>query len=124
MRLLLDTQIFLWWMAGSRQLSRALRDAIAAPDNQVYLSVASAWEIEIKRAIGKLRAPPDIAAVLDDSGFDLLPIELRHIASLARLPHHHRDPFDRMLIAQAAAEGMALASADDVFRRYGIAPWG
>ncbi|MGH7087378.1 MAG: type II toxin-antitoxin system VapC family toxin [Stellaceae bacterium] len=122
MRLLLDTQIFLWWASDSPRLSPALRDAIAADETDVFVSIASAWEIEIKRAIGKLWAPSDFRAALEMAVFTLLPIELRHIEALVTLPLHHRDPFDRMLIAQASVEGMALASADDAFRRYGIVP--
>ena len=122
MRLLLDTQAFLWWMAGSSRLSAPAREAIGDRANTVHFSIASGWEIEIKRAIGKLRAPHDLAAAVKTEGFDLLPIELRHVAALAGLPPHLRDPFDRMLLAQSQVEGLRLVSADGVFRRYGISP--
>jgi len=122
LRLLIDTQAFLWWMAGAPRLSASAREAIGDPANAVHFSIASAWEIEIKRAIGKLRAPHDLAAAIKTEGFDLLPVELSHIAALAGLPAHHRDPFDRMLLAQAQVEGLRLVSADTVFRRYGVAP--
>ncbi|HKT19081.1 MAG TPA: type II toxin-antitoxin system VapC family toxin [Stellaceae bacterium] len=119
MKLLLDTQAFLWWMSNSPRLSRAAEEAISDPANQVLFSVASAWEISIKRALGKLKAPEDLAGAIEAESFDLLGIELSHIAALDHLEHHHRDPFDRMLIVQSFVERATLVSGDAVFQRYG-----
>jgi PIN domain nuclease of toxin-antitoxin system len=105
---------------ASPRLSDRARDAIAEPRNQVHVSVATAWEIAIKRSIGRLRMPEDIAADLAAEAFELLPIELTHVAALERLPHHHRDPFDRMLVAQASVERMRLVSGDADIARYGV----
>lgn len=119
MRLLLDTQAFLWWMADSPRLSTTAREAIAAPDNQVLFSVASAWEISIKRSLGRLRAPQNLGEALETQSFDLLGITLAHIDALGRMDHHHRDPFDRMLVAQATVEHARLVSNDRIFGQYG-----
>lgn len=121
MRLLLDTQAFLWWMSSSSRLSRGAEEAISDPGNQVLFSVASAWEISIKRALGKLKAPEDLAGAIEAEAFDLLGIELSHIEALDHLEHHHRDPFDRMLIAQSLVERTTLVTSDPVFQRYGAA---
>jgi PIN domain nuclease of toxin-antitoxin system len=118
--LLLDTHALLWWLMASPRLSDRARDAIAEPRNQVHVSIATAWEIAIKRSIGRLRVTEDITADLAADAFELLSIELAHIAALERLPHHHRDPFDRMLVAQAMAEGMRLVSGDANIARYGV----
>jgi PIN domain nuclease of toxin-antitoxin system len=119
LKLLLDTQAFLWWMSGSSRLSRGAREAISDSGNQVLFSVASAWEIAIKRSLGKLRAPENIAGAIEAESFDLLGIDLSHIEALDRLEHHHRDPFDRILIAQALVERATLVSGDAIFERYG-----
>jgi PIN domain nuclease of toxin-antitoxin system len=119
--LLLDTHALLWWLMASPRLSDRARDAIAEPRNQVHVSIATAWEIAIKRSIGRLRVTEDITADLAADAFELLSIELAHIAALERLPHHHRDPFDRMLVAQATVEGMRLVSGDANIARYGVA---
>jgi PIN domain nuclease of toxin-antitoxin system len=119
LKLLLDTQAFLWWMSGSPRLSKGAGEAISDPGNQVLFSVASAWEISIKRSLGKLRAPGDIGSAIEAESFDLLGIELSHIEALGQLEHHHRDPFDRMLIAQAIVERATLVSGDAIFQRYG-----
>jgi PIN domain nuclease of toxin-antitoxin system len=118
--LLLDTQAFLWWMTGARSLSRPARAAIAAPGNQVHLSIATAWEIAIKRSLGKLRLDGDIGAALESEAFTLLPIALAHVEALRKLPLLHRDPFDRMLIAQARSEGMQLVTCDSEIARYAV----
>jgi PIN domain nuclease of toxin-antitoxin system len=119
LKLLLDTQAFLWWMSGSSRLSKGAAEAISDPGNQVLFSVASAWEISIKRSLGKLRAPEDVGSAVEAESFDLLGIELSHIEALGQLEHHHRDPFDRMLIAQAIVERATLVSGDAIFQRYG-----
>ena len=103
-RLLLDTHVWLWWQSNSRRLPKAARLTIAHAAD-AYLSVASAWEIAIKSALGKLRVPEEIAGAVARGGFLELPIQFRHVAVLPNLPMHHRDPFDRILIAQAVCEG-------------------
>lgn len=119
MKLLLDTQAFLWWMADSSRLSPRARGEISNPENEIFFSIASAWEISIKRSLGKLKAPDDLAASIDEQSFDLLGITLAHINALGQLKHHHRDPFDRMLIAQASTERAKLVSGDAIFHSYG-----
>lgn len=92
---------------------------IAAADD-VYVSAATIWEVEIKRATGKLRIDADLARVVDEAGFERLQITFEHAVEAGRLPLHHRDPFDRMLIAQARLEGLTLATSDQSIARYGV----
>jgi PIN domain nuclease of toxin-antitoxin system len=124
MRLLLDTHTFLWWVRGGPGLSRRARSAIANSRNECFVSVASGWEIAIKVSLGKLRidAPLDrfVPEQLAANGFQPLSIGLKHTARVARLPFHHRDPFDRLLVAQAIEEELAVATADPIFARYGV----
>jgi PIN domain nuclease of toxin-antitoxin system len=120
LRLLLDTNAFIWWRDGSPRLSQRARDQIGDPDNDIAVSVTSLWEITIKRTLGKLRFLQDFEEVLAEEGFDLLPIGYRHLRALADLPLHHRDPFDRLLIAQALAERVPIATADRSFAVYGV----
>ncbi len=121
MRLLLDTSVFLWWIDHPPKLSKPARAAVSDPENQVFLSIVSPWEIAIKSSVGKLRTPGNIAAILPTMGIELLSLSLAHVAAVEILPFHHRDPFDRMLAAQAQAEGAKLVTSDAVFARYGIA---
>jgi PIN domain nuclease of toxin-antitoxin system len=120
-RLLLDTHVWLWWQSDHHRLGPATRNAIAEADD-VYLSAASAWEISIKISLGKLRLPrgADIESELHRDGFLPLPIDMGHAKAFATLPNIHRDPFDRMLIAQATVEGLTLATADEALTRYAI----
>lgn len=124
MRLLLDTHAFLWFIAGDPRLSAPARAAIEDPANDKVVSAASAWEMAIKVSLGKLSLtePFDVLVPreLARNGFRLLPIELSHAATVATLTFHHRDPFDRALIAQALAEQMAIVSADAAFDADGI----
>ena len=124
MPLLLDTHTFLWFIDGSPDLSAAARALIEDRANTSFLSVASAWEMAIKVSIGRLTLAEPLElllpAQLDANGIALLPIELRHTLHVASLPFHHRDPFDRMLIAQSAVEKMPLVSVDAVFDDYGV----
>jgi PIN domain nuclease of toxin-antitoxin system len=106
------------WVAEDR-LADDSRGAIEAA-TVVYVSAASVWEIEIKRALERLRAPDDIAARVDDSGYERLPITFEHATEAGRLPAHHSDPFDRMLIAQARLEGLILATADGRMQSYEV----
>ena len=124
MRLLLDTHAFLWWVGNNDALSKKARAAIADADNECFLSIASTWELAIKLSLGKLKLPEPIErfvpAQLAANGFVQLPIEFRHAAKVATLSLHHRDPFDRLLIAQAIEEKMPIVSGDAMFKRYGV----
>ena len=120
MRLLLDTHVLLWWLAD-KGLNDQARDAISDPDNLVMVSAASAWEISIKKALGKLSAPDDLERQVDESGFVPLPISIAHGNAADQLPRHHDDPFDRMLIAQAYAEGLTIVTRDKRFADYNVA---
>ncbi|MGC3873665.1 type II toxin-antitoxin system VapC family toxin [Halomonas sp. GXIMD04776] len=119
-RILLDTHVFLWWLADDPQLGANAREAIAESRNTIFVSAASIWEISIKRQFGKLDALNDLDRIIEDEGFTALPITLFHGEQAGNLPLHHRDPFDRMLIAQGQAEGLALMSSDTAFVAYGI----
>jgi PIN domain nuclease of toxin-antitoxin system len=119
-RLLLDTHALLWWLADEGLTPQA-QDAIADPGNFVAVSAASAWEISIKKALGKLAAPDDLEHQVQAGGFSALPISIAHGVAAGQLPHHHEDPFDRMLIAQAFAEGLTIVTRDKRFGDYGVA---
>ena len=124
MRLLLDTHIFLWFVLSPSQLSAAALAAIQNPQNRIFLSLVSAWEMSIKSGSGKLNLAQPIEPFVEDQArrnrFEILPITLPHIAAVERLPHHHRDPFDRLLIAQSITEAMPLISADRAFDPYPV----
>jgi PIN domain nuclease of toxin-antitoxin system len=123
-KLLLDTHAFLWWVGASRELSRRARAAIGSGRNECFVSVASGWEIGIKVSLGTLRIEGALDRFLPEqlaaNSFQPLPIEVSHCARVAVLPFHHRDPFDRMLVAQALEEGLAVVTADPVFAKYGV----
>lgn len=122
MNLLLDTHVALWALAdGPARLGRTTVDAIRNRRNLVAVSAATVWEVEIKRALGKLDAPDGFALACVERGFDELPITFDHAEAAARLPRHHDDPFDRMLIGQATVEHFVLVTADRAFGAYGIA---
>ena len=122
MTLLLDTQAFLWWVGDDPRLSSRARRAIAG--TPCLLSVASCWEMAIKASLGRLEIPRPIERFLQEqievNGFSLLSASLEHVADVAVLPFHHRDPFDRLLAAQARREELAIVSSDPVFRKYGV----
>ena len=124
MRLLLDTHTLIWYYQTDPKMSASARSLIEDPANTVLVSPASHWEIAIKISIGKLplRQPfPDfVEQAILDNGFVILPIKPKHTAVVASLPFHHKDPFDRLLIAQALAEGIPLVSADPALDQYGI----
>ena len=123
MRLLLDTHALLWWLAGDRKLSAAARSAIGDEENIVFVSAASAWEISTKHRLGKLDANAlvgEMAAVLAEQDLQTLDITVDHAERAGLLPGEHRDPFDRMLIAQAQAENLTLVSNETAFDGYGI----
>lgn len=119
-RLLLDTHALIWWLSGDKQLGTVAQTKIADPNNQVFVSAASIWEMSIKQQMGKLVAPDDLDTVVDQAGFLKLPISLFHAQQAGRLPEHHKDPFDRMLIAQAQAEGLIIVTKDTHFPAYGL----
>ena len=121
MRLLLDTHVLLWWRAAAEPLSPRARAEIADGNNEILVSVASLWEITIKRSLGKLTFPDDLESVLHEERFDLLPISLGQLRVLEGLPQLHRDPFDRLLVAQALAEDLPICSNDRRLAGYGAA---
>ena len=124
MNLLLDTHAFLWWVAASGELSRKAKSAIGSARNECFVSVASGWEIAIKVSLGKLRIEGALDRFLPEqlaaNGFRALAIDLKHAARVATLPFHHRDPFDRLLVAQALEEDLAIVTADPVISKYGV----
>lgn len=120
MRLLLDSHTLLWWLSDIPRLGRVAYDAIASPYNEVFVSAVSIWELAVKREKGTLAAPNDLAMLVEQKRLTPLPLTLFHAEQAAMLPLHHRDPFDRMLIAQAQAEGLVLVTRDSYIRRYGI----
>jgi PIN domain nuclease of toxin-antitoxin system len=123
-RLLLDTHALLWWLDGDARLSRAAKRAIGLETNTVYVSAASAWEITTKARLGKLPGALDVAAdvpgALASQGFEGLSITVEHAQVAGNLPGPHRDPFDRMLIAQAQVEGLPIVSIDEALDGYGV----
>jgi PIN domain nuclease of toxin-antitoxin system len=121
MRLLLDTHIFLWWLSDDSRLGPNERIAISDGGNEIFVSAMSFAEIAIKRSLGKLEAPSELFATLAHEGFEELPLLARHAVALESLPWHHRDPFDRMLVAQAITENLTLVTHDDRIVEYGVA---
>jgi PIN domain nuclease of toxin-antitoxin system len=118
-RLLLDTHVFLWWRTDSPRVRDEARTAIGMAD-LVFVSAASAWEAAIKIGLGRLEIPESFEAGVVDSGFEKLLIRFSHAERTARLPHHHRDPFDRLLIAQAQEEDLVLVTHDRAFKDYQV----
>lgn len=120
MRLLLDTHVMVWWFAGGERLPAEARRLVADPSNEVFVSAASLWEVAIKAALGKIRADAsELAEAIEPGGFRELPVSGRHAAAVATLPSHHRDPFDRMLVAQSLVEPMHLLTVDRALSAYG-----
>ena len=123
-RLLLDTHTFLWWVEDAPDLSKKARQAIINPDNECFLSLASCWEMAIKLSLGKLKLAGVIERFIPEqlsaNGFRQLEVDFRHVARVATMPFHHRDPFDRLLAAQAKEEKLAIVSADAIFQKYGV----
>jgi len=119
-KVLLDTHILLWWLADDEHLPARAAATIADPDTEVVVSAASAWEISIKQAAGRLDAPEDLLDAVVANDFGTLAISADHAIAAGRLPPHHADPFDRMLIAQAGIEGLTLVSVDRRFSDYEV----
>jgi PIN domain nuclease of toxin-antitoxin system len=120
LRLLLDTHTLIWW-ADDRPLAGPAAEAIRSPDNAKFVSAASIWEAEIKVQLGRLLLEIDLAAESLAHGFEALPITFDHAGAAGRLPPHHGDPFDRMLVAQAQLEGLTIVTRDPVFDSYAVA---
>ena len=124
MRILLDTHILLWWLLGNEAVPLAVRSAIANGENEVFVSAASVWEISIKYKLGRLPTAAALIGVLDNvvaqRGFSALAITIGHGDKAGSLPLFHKDPFDRMLIAQALTESLTLVSNERLFDRYGV----
>jgi PIN domain nuclease of toxin-antitoxin system len=120
--LLLDTHILLWWLSDDPALPAAAKAAIGERDSEIFVSAASAWEIAIKHALGRLDFPvAQMSATIDEAGFLPLAIELGHAMRAGSLPPYHHDPFDRMLVAQAQHEGLTIVSVDARIKRYAVA---
>lgn len=125
MRLLLDTHVLLWWLADDSRLGKAAREIIANPNNDVLVSAASIWETAIKTALGRLEIElDDLEEAIVRNGFRPLPVGFQHAVTAGRLPRVHRDPFDRMLVAQASVEELRIVSHDRIFERYGLGSQG
>jgi PIN domain nuclease of toxin-antitoxin system len=124
MRLLLDAHTFLWFAWGDKQLSNQARTFIESTEHTKYVSMASVWEMAIKLNLGKLKLARPFEEFLiervDGNGFEILPIERAHTLQLVSMPLHHRDPFDRMLVAQSLTEEMPILSVEGVFDTYGV----
>jgi PIN domain nuclease of toxin-antitoxin system len=124
MKLLLDTHVFLWWDEASPRLSKRAHSLISDPENTLYLSVVSAWEVILKMGTGKLKWPSAAAVYLParvaQYRLEVLPLGLNHVLAAETLPTHHRDPFDRMLVAQAEVERLPILTHDPQIRKYGV----
>ncbi len=120
MRLLLDTHTLIWALEDSDQLSRTARELIVDLDNQILVSATSAIEIAIKRSMRKLEAPDDLLSAIEGAGFVPITIDFATAERLATLPFHHRDPFDRLLVAQCLSEGVPIVTRDPVFQAYPV----
>jgi PIN domain nuclease of toxin-antitoxin system len=124
MKLLLDTHVFLWWNEASPRLSKQAHSLISDPENTLYLSVVSVWEVILKEGTGKLKLPSAAAvyipARLAHYRFEVLPLGLGHVLAVGTLPTHHRDPFDRMLVAQAEVERLPILTHDPQIRKYNV----
>jgi PIN domain nuclease of toxin-antitoxin system len=120
LRLLLDTHAALWWLRDDERLGEEAVRQLADDSNQMLLSAAVVWEVAIKRSLGKLKAPEGFAVAMLSGGAQAVPITVDHAAAVERLPWHHRDPFDRLLIAQATIEGASVVSRDEALAAYGV----
>jgi PIN domain nuclease of toxin-antitoxin system len=119
-KLLLDTHAALWWLSDDDRIGEQVSRALTDDTNQVLISAVVVWEVAIKRSLGKLEAPEDLAPTLLAAGAQPLPVTIDHAAALEKLPWHHRDPFDRLLVAQALTEEVAIVSRDAPLSDYGV----
>jgi len=120
LKLLLDTHAALWFLSGDERLGQGAARHLTDDANRVLLSAAVVWEVAVKRSLGKLAVPQEYVSLLLGAGVQALAVSVDHAAAVEGLPWHHRDPFDRMLVAQASIEGAALVSRDDALRPYGV----
>lgn len=120
MRVLLDTHTLLWWLSEPERLPPLVTETISDPANTIHVSVATAWECAIKQSLGKLRLPAPVSSALEQCGFVSLEIRMVHVERTTELPHHHRDPFDRLLAAQTLVEGLVLITHDRKLREYPV----
>ena len=120
MKLLLDTHALILWLKNDPNLFQGTKKAIANPDNLVFVSAASAWEIAVKKSLGKLNAPDDLETQIETHNFQPLPIKITHGIAVGKLPWHHKDPFDRIIIAQAICESMTIITRDKKFNYYNV----
>lgn len=120
MRLLIDSHVLIWWAEASPPLGAAARNVIVDPRTEILVSTAALWELAIKVSAGKLTLPDDPEMMLTNLGFSVLSIDFPHLRCISTLPRVHRDPFDRMMIAQALAEGIPIATRDRIFASYGV----
>lgn len=120
MTFLLDTHVFLWWLDDPDLLSQTAREAIGDGRNTIYISAAVAWEIAIKKALGKLDAPDNLEEVMVANRFLPMPVTIAHALGVLALPHHHHDPFDRLLVAQALQENLTFSSRDPHVSSYAV----
>jgi PIN domain nuclease of toxin-antitoxin system len=118
-KILLDTHLLLWWLGGGSRLPQTARRLVADPENTVFVSAVSLWEIWLKRSLGKLQLPDNFEEVLAAESFESLPLTCEQAREVARLPWLHRDPFDRMLVAQARVSRLRLLTADEIVASYG-----
>jgi len=119
-RILIDTHVFLWWLQDNKLLGKISKKLIGDGTNEIYVSAVSIWEISIKKSLGKLQAPDGLVIIVEEEGFEKLDISLHHAELIANLPKIHNDPFDRMLIAQAMANGTELMTADTIIPQYSV----
>lgn len=120
MKLLVDSNAFIWAYVQPVELSAAAHQAISDPANERFISIAALWEIAIKSSTGKLSMPADPAQAIADLALTILPVSLAHVQRIPGLPFHHRDPFDRMMIAQAMEEGLTIVTRDRIFAAYNV----
>jgi PIN domain nuclease of toxin-antitoxin system len=123
MKTLVDTQSFIWFLEGNRQLPTTIRSLMGSADTELLVSIASLWEMAIKMQVKKLVLSGDIATIIDRAsanGFEILPITTDHLLTLMKLTFIHRDPFDRIIVAQAVAEDLPLITSDDIISRYPV----
>ncbi|MGW8322164.1 MAG: type II toxin-antitoxin system VapC family toxin [Thermodesulfobacteriota bacterium] len=120
MNLLLDTHALLWWLDDHPSLSDEAKTAIADGKNLIFISAVVVWEIRIKQALGKLKVPPNFRRALAEQPFEMLDVNVEHAHAVGDLPPHHRDPFDRMLVAQATVEGLTIVTRDLRFEKYKV----
>lgn len=120
MRLLLDTHALIWWLNASPEITKAMDAALRSADNAKFVSVVSIWDMRLKAAVGKLDLPKNFRTVLDQQPVEQLPVLAEHAHAFGDLPLHHRDPFDRMLVAQAIVENLTLVTRDPQVRKYDV----